>query len=44
MNFQSVVWNDKEAITKREALLDAELYQQFFERLSKSVFLEAHEI
>jgi len=44
VTFQRIVWNNEEAISKREALTGPELYQQFFDRLSKSVFLEANEL
>ncbi len=44
VTFQRTVWNTGNEISKREALNEPQLYQQFFERLSKSVFLEAHSI
>lgn len=44
VTFQRVVWNARGQVTKMETLKDPELYQGFFERLSKSIFLEAHNI
>lgn len=44
VTFQRVVWNTDREISKREALSEPQLYQRFFDRLSKSVFLEAHSI
>lgn len=42
--FQRMVWNSYGQLTRLEGLREVELYQQFFEKLSKSIFLEAHKI
>jgi len=42
--FQRVVWNSYGQLNRLEGLKDPELYKQFFEKLSKSVFLEAQKI
>jgi len=44
VTFQRVVWDNYGRITKLERLNDSELYTGFFEKLSKAVFLEAHDI
>jgi hypothetical protein len=44
VTFQRIVWNTEGKVTVREGLTDPKIYQEFFEKLSKSVFLEAHEI
>ena len=44
VTFQRVVWDNYGRITKLEHLNDSELYTGFFEKLSKAVFLEAHDI
>lgn len=44
VTFQRVVWNTRGDVSKSEALVDPLLYQEFFANLSKSVFLEAHQI
>lgn len=44
VTFQRTVWNDLGQISKLEKMVDPELYQGFFERLSKAIFLEAHPI
>ena len=44
VNFQRVVWDNKNNISKIETISEPAIYQQFFEKLSQSLFLEAHRI
>jgi hypothetical protein len=39
-----MVWNSYGQLNRLEALNEPELYTQFFDKLSKSVFLEAQKI
>lgn len=41
VTFQRIIWNRRGDISRAETLDDPRLYQDFFDRLSKSVFLEA---
>jgi hypothetical protein len=44
VTFQRVVWNTEGQVTTSESMKDPEIYQEFFTKLSKAIFLEAHEI
>ncbi len=44
VTFQRVVWNNNKQISRVENINDPTLYQNFFEKISKSTFLEDHEI
>ncbi|MBI4524268.1 MAG: hypothetical protein HY695_10715 [Deltaproteobacteria bacterium] len=43
VTFQRVVWNTSNQVTISELIKETEVYQAFFEKLSKAVFLEAQE-
>lgn len=44
VTFQRLIFNTKRQITRRESIKDDKIYHEFFTKLSKSVFLEAHNI
>lgn len=44
ITFQHMVWDSDGNIRRREQLNELAIYQEFFSKLSKSIFLVAHEI
>ncbi|MBW8002375.1 MAG: hypothetical protein FVQ80_10195 [Planctomycetes bacterium] len=44
VTFQRIVWDTSGGVSRREKLNEPTMYQEFFEKLSKAVFLEAHSI
>jgi len=44
VTFQRIVTNTHGQVTRRECIIEPEIYQEFFDKLSQSLFLEAHEI
>lgn len=44
ITFQRIIYNTAGQVTKAEQINEPVIYQQFFDALSQSVFLEAHEI
>jgi len=44
VTFQRIVWDVEGHVTRAESLTDPKIYQEFFDKLSKAVFLEAQEL
>lgn len=44
VTFQRIIWNTRNEVTKREGIVDPKIYTEFFDKLSKAVFLEAQAI
>jgi hypothetical protein len=44
INFHNMVWDINGLLKLNETMREPEVYQTFFSKLSKSVFLDAHEI
>jgi len=44
VTFQRIVWNTQGQVTKSESIIDPAVYQEFYDKLSKAIFLEGHEI
>jgi len=42
--FQRVIWNSKNQVSRVETLDSPEMYQEFYDKVSQAVFLEAHEL
>ncbi len=44
VTFQRLVWDSEGRVSKNEAIAEAGIYQEFFDRLATSMFLEAQQI
>jgi hypothetical protein len=44
VSFQRLVRNQRGLVSRQESLVEPQMYREFFEKLSRSLFLEAHEL
>ncbi len=44
VTFQRILWDNRGRVSGAETINQADIYQQFFDKLAQSVFLEAHQI
>jgi hypothetical protein len=44
VSFQRIVRNQRGLVSRQEGLVEPQMYRDFFEKLSRSLFLEAHEL
>lgn len=44
ITFQRLVWDQRGILTKIEGINDPEIYKEFFDKLSKSIFLQAQNV
>jgi hypothetical protein len=44
VTFQRVIINTANQVTRAEPIIEEKIYQEFFDKLSQSIFLEAHQL
>jgi hypothetical protein len=44
VTFQRVVWDNHRNVSRIETINEPKIYQEFFDKLAQSLFLEAHQI